>query len=243
MEPKAEKAEGTLSILKRDMQELEGLGLSLKGLAEFNGKLQEIAQHHGIKPSEVRSRLLRELQALDEGVTLETLIRSRQQELDKTEQALIGIKKAVETERAVAESLAQHKTNLEASIKEMRENVMGEIAKIIPLAQDAVAKLGEDLRRGNDEALAELRRLSDEAVEVGREVGRCEGVLQSSEWLNDLLALVRGEEDIEGKRLKVIVLLVVRALHIWLKRRDPVSFALQLLTVENLISELERWKV
>lgn len=243
MEPKAEKAETTISALKREMQKLEDIGLSLRGLAEFNEQLQEIAQHHTIKPSKLRSRLLHELQTLDEGLALEALIRSRQQELDETEQAIAKSKKEVETTRVVVGSLRQEKTNLEESIKEIREKVMREIAKIVPLAQDAVTKLTEDLRRGNDEALAEVQRLRDEAIEVGREVGQYEGILQSNEWLNELLDLVRGEENIAGKRVKVIALLIVRALHTWLKRQDSLSVTLSMCAVETLIGELERWKV
>ena len=74
-------------------------------------------------------------------------------------------------------------------------------------------------------------------------MGRYEGILKSCEWLDELLALVRGEENVEGKRVKVIALSVVRALHIWLKRRDSLSFTLLSHAVENLISELEQWKV
>ena len=243
MEPKAEKAELTISAAKREMQKLEDLGLSLKGLAELNEKVQEISQHHAIKPSELWTRLLHELRALDKGLALETTNRSRQQELDKAEQALIRTKKEAETERAVVDNLKQHKMNLEASIKEMTSNVMQEIAKVVPLAEDAVAKFAEDLRRGNDEALAEVQRLRDEAIEVGREIGRYEGILQASEWLNELLALVRGEENIAGKCVKVIALLVVGALHTWLKRQGFLSVGLLPHTTESLISELERWKV
>jgi len=243
MEPKAEKAETTLSALKEEMQKLKDVGFSLRELPEFNEKLQEIARHHAIKPTELRSRLLHELQTLDKGLTLETLIRNRQQELEKMEQALVRTKKEAETARAVVDSLGQEKTNLEASIKEMREKVMAEIAKIIPLAQDAITKFGEDLRCGNDEAMTEIRRLKDEAVNVGREVGQYEGIVKSYEWLNELLTLVQGEENIAGNRVKVIALLVVRALHTWLKRQSSLSYTLLPHAAESLIGELERWKV
>jgi transposase len=243
MEPKTEKAERTLSALKDEMQKLEDLGLSLRGLAEFNGKLEEIAQHHTIKPSELRGRLLQELQTLDKGLALETMVQSRQQELDETEQAISKGKKEIETTRVIVASLRQEKTNLEESIKEMREKVVREIAKIVPLAQDAVTKFGKGLQRGNDEALAEVRRLKDEAIEVGREIGRYEGVLQASEWLNDLLALMQGQENIASKRVKVIALLVVQALHTWLKRQGSLSVGLLPHAAESLISELERWQV
>jgi len=243
MEPKAKKAEATLSTLKGEMQKLEDIGFTLKELAEFNKKLQVIAQHHSIKPSELRSRLLHELEILNKGLTLETLIQSRQQELDKVEQAIANGKNEIESTRASVDSLKQEKRNLEDSIKETREKVGREIAKIIPLAQDTIGKLGEELQHGNDEALAEMRRLRDEAADVGREVGRYEGILQVNEWLNELMALVRGEENIEGKRVRIIVLSVVRALHIWLKRQSSLSYTILPVTVENLISELERWEV
>jgi transposase len=243
MEPKAEKAERTLSALMGETQKLEDLGLSLRGLAELNEKLQEIAQHHTIKPSELRSRLLHELQTLDKGLTLETLIQSQQQELDKSGHALIRTKEEVETTRAVVGSLRQEKTELEEGIKEMREKVMGEIARMIPLAQGEIAKFGQDLRRGNDEALAEVRRLRDEAIEVGREVGQYEGILKSNEWLNELLSLVRGEENITGKRVRVIALLVVRALHAWVKGQGFSSDALLPRATELLIGELDQWNV
>jgi chromosome segregation ATPase len=243
MKPKAKKAEATLSTLKCEMQKLEDIGFTLKELAEFNKKLQAIAQHRSIKPSELRSRLLHELEILNKGLTLETLIQSRQQELDKVEQAIARGKNEIESIRASVDSLKQEKTNLEASIKETREKVSREIARIIPLAQDTIGKLRKELQHGNDEALAEIRRLRDEAVDVGKEVGRCEGILQSSQWLNELLALMRGEEEIEGKRVRIIVLSVVRALHIWLKRQRSLSYTILSVTVENLISELERWKI
>jgi transposase len=243
MEPKAEKAQSTISAMKREMQKLEDLGLSLKEVAEFNEKLQQIAQHHTIKPSELRGRLLQELQHLDKGLALETLIRSRRQELEKTEQALVRTGKEMEAAKAVVGTLGQEKTNLEASIKEMREKIMGEITKVVPLAQDVVTRFSEELRCGNDEALAEMRRLRDEALNIGREIGQYEGRLKSCEWLDDLLALVLGKEDIAGARVRVIVLLVVRGLHAWVKGQGFSSDAILRRATELLIGALEEWKV
>ena len=245
MEPKAQKAETTLSALKGEIEKLSNIGLSLKELAQFNERLQVIAQHHAIEPAGLRSRLLHELETLDKGLGLEALIERRQKELDRTEQATANAKKELETTKAVVGGLKQEKANLEASIKETREKVGREIAKIIPLAQDTIDKLGKELRRGNEEALAEVRQLRDEAVEIGREVGRYQGILQVNEWLNELLALVRGEENVEGKRVRTIALLVVRGIAIWLKRQDTYSlpFTSLSLTIERLISELEQWEV
>jgi len=243
MEPKAEKAEATISAVKKEIQKLEDMGLSPRGLAEFNEKLQQIAQRHTVKPSELRTRLLQELQSLDKGLALETLIRSRRQELEKTEQALVRTRREVETAKAVVGTLGQEKTNLEASIKEMREKITGEITKVVPLAQDVVTRFSEELRCGNDEALAEGQRLRDEALNVGREIGQYEGMLKSCEWLDDLLALVLGKEDIAGARVRAIVLLVVRGLHAWVKGQGFSSDAILRRATELLIGALEQWKV
>ncbi len=86
----------------------------------------------------------------------------------------------------------------------------------------------------------EVRRLRDEVVEVGRGVGRYEGILQVNAWLSDLPALIRGEEGIAGKRVRAIALPVVRGIAVWLKRRDNYSLSL---TIDRLITELEEWEV
>lgn len=123
MEPKAQKAETALSALKGEMQKLEDTGLTVKELAEFNEKLQTIAQRHAVEPAEVRGRLLHDLESLDKGLKLETSIQSRKQELEKMEQVIARSKNQIETARAVIDGLKQEKSNLEASIKEMREKV------------------------------------------------------------------------------------------------------------------------
>jgi hypothetical protein len=133
--------------------------------------------------------------------------------------------------------------NLEASIEEMREKVMAEIAKMVPLAQDTVTRFGDELRCGSNEALAEMQRVRDEALNVGREVGRYEEILKSCEWLDGLLALARGKEDIAGARVRVIVLLVVRGLHAWVKGQGLSFDALLADATELLIGALEQWKV
>ena len=115
-----------------------------------------------------------------------------------------------------------------------------DMAQIVPVAQDTIARLGKELQRGNEEALMEVRRLRDEVVEVGRGVGRYEGILQVNAWLSDLPALIRGEEGIAGKRVRAIALPVVRGIAVWLKRRDNYSLSL---TIDRLITELEEWEV
>ena len=244
MEPKARKAEATLSTLKAQAQEFNDMGFTVKELAEFCGKLEVIAHHHDIEACQLRSRLLSELETLDKGLSLEAIVQSRQEELDRLKDALAEMNSKIEATRAVVGNLQQEERNLEDSIKETRKAVGAEIGKIVPLAQETVRRFGADMQQGTDEALAEVRRLREEVVNVGMEVGRCQGMLQVSEWLNDLMALVRGEEGVEGKRARTLVLPVVRGFYIWLKQHHSsyVSFQSVLLAVDNLVSTLEAWE-
>jgi transposase len=244
MQPRAQKAEATISALNGEMQRLQDIGLPLEALGEFNQRLQMVAQRHNITPTELRGRLLQELESLDQGLGLETLIQSRQQELEEQEQAVVEAKQELETTRVVVGSLKQEKANLEASIKETRERVSREIAKIIPGAKDIINQLVEELRHGFNEAVAEVHQLKKEALEVGKEVGQYEGILEVNQWLNELMALIRGEESVEGKRIRVIALSVIRGVAVWLKRHSSEPFALSSLSsaTDKLVRELEEWK-
>jgi hypothetical protein len=146
--------------------------------------------------------------------------------------------------KTVVNSLKREKTSLEASIKDTREKVSREIAKIIPMARDTINRLTEELQHGHNEALVEVRRLKDEALELGIEVGQYKETIQSNQWLSDMLALVRGEESVEGKRVRAIILSVLRGALAWLKHNEASNLRFSTLSfaVENLIGELERWK-
>jgi len=244
MEPRAEKAETTLTALNQDLERLQVTGLSLEELTEFSQKIQVLARRHAIKPAELRDRLLHELGILDKGLSLEALIQSLQQELDKKEQAATVARQDSESLKAVVGSLKQEKTNLEASIKVISEKVSPEIAKIIPVTQDTINRLVEELRRGYDMALSDVHRLKDEAVEVGKEIGQYEEILQVNEWLNELPALIKGEESVAGKRVRAIGLLIVRGIADWLRNHKAENqiFSPLLSATENLVRELEQWK-
>ena len=224
---------------------LQDTGLPLEELTEFSQRVQSIAQRHNITPAALRNRLLQELGSLDQAVGIEALIQSRQQELDKKEQAITKTKEELETIKAVVTGLKQEKMNLEASIKETRERVSREITKIMPVAQDTIDRLVKELRRGFNEAFTEVHRLKDEAVGVGKEIGRYQEILQVNEWLNELLALIKGEESVADKRVRTIALLVVHSIAAWLKHNaaDNLRFSTLLSATEKLIRELEQWKV
>ncbi|MFC2004254.1 hypothetical protein ACFLUK_01750 [Chloroflexota bacterium] len=244
MEPKAKKAEATLSTLNSEIQKLNDVGLSLRELADFNDRLQVIAQQHTIKPAQLKSRLLHELETIDKVLRLEMIIENRQQDLEGIEQNITITKKEIEATKAATGALSQEKANLEASIKVSREKVSREIAQIIPLAQDTINRLGKELKRVNEEALANVNQLREKALETGKEVGRYEEVLRSNQWLSDLLSLVKGEERLNSKSVRAIVLLVLRGTSAWFKHNHPddARFSIMPYTLDSLIKEMEQWE-
>jgi len=245
MEPRAKKAETTLSTLSQEIQKFQDIGFTFEELAEFCQGVQVVAQRHAIKPGELRGRLLHELETLDKGLGLEALIKTKQLELKEAEQAVAGTKKELETTKAVVGSLKQEKTKLEASIRETRELVGREIAKIIPVARDTVDQLIKELRSGVDKTIAEVCQLRDQSLEVGKDIGRYEGMLEVNEWLNELMALIRGEESVEGGRVRVVALSVIRGMAVWIKSHSKESLTMSSLSsaTDRLVRELEQWKV
>ena len=245
MESNAERADRTLTSLSKEMQKLQNIGLPFEALAQFSERVQSVAQRQSITPAELRDRLLQELESLDQGLGLEALVKSRQLELEERERTVATAKEELETIKSVVSGLKQEKSSLEAGIRETRERVSREIAKIPPAARLAINQLMEELRRGNDEALAEAHRLGDKALEVGRQLGQYEAILRDTSWLNDLPALVRGEEGVEGRQVRTIVSSVVRGAAVWLKHHQEESPGLRtvLLAAENLIRELEQWGI
>ena len=245
MEPKAKKAGTILTALGNERQRLQNIGFTFEALAEFSERVLVIAERLAVKPADIRARLSHELENLDRALDLETLINSRQQEMVEQGRLVAKAEQELENTRAVVSTLKQEKTNLEASIKETREQVCREIARIIPVARDTVGQLTKELRGGVDKAIEEVRQLRDQSLETGKEVGRYEEILEANAWLKELLALAGGKPGIEAKQVRVIALLVARGVCGWLKVQDKCSSVFLSLSIatNNLIKELEQWKV
>ncbi len=239
-----QKADATLAALGKEKQKLLKAGFSLEALAEFNDRTRAIAARHHIAVAVLSERLLHELESLDKGLGLEVLIESRKAELKKCEQAIVSAKKEHEGLQATILTLEQQKVALEASIRTTRDKVSDEIAKMIPAAREAVSRLAKELQLGNEGVLDEVRHLKDQALEVGKEIGRYEGIIKVNQWLIELMTLVRGEDGLEAQRVRTILLQVLRGGASWMKRNQAKSGASALTyATQRLVGELEEWRI
>ena len=245
METRAAKAELSITTINKEKQKLLETGLSLASLSEFNDKVQSLAHRHHIGATEIKDRLFQELQRLDEGLTLEALIQERQHQLEELAKTITNASQEKGALTSVITDLKQEKINLETGIKNTREKIVGELAKLIPVTKETVNGFLVELRQDRGKALDEMSRLRDETLEVGKEIGKYEATLQANQWLKELLALVQGDESVEGKRVRVIALLVLRGITAWLKHNQANNLTISspLYYSENLIKEFERWQV
>jgi chromosome segregation ATPase len=245
MESEADQAEVILKTLRKEKQYLLAIGFSPEVLAGFSQGVQSVARRHDIAPAELRGRLLQELENLDQGLTLETLIQERQAQLEELERSVALARKEQKSLQAVVTNLKHEQAGLEANIRNTREKVGKEIEKIVPVARDAINSLVGELRHGNEEVRAEVKRLKDEAIEVGKEIGRYHAVVEANQWLSDLASLMRGEEGLDGKQVRIVTLAVLRGLSVWAKHNQTnnLGFVTRSLYLDSLIKELEEWKV
>ena len=243
-EEKIEKAEATLAALSKGKQEFQKVGFSFEAVADFTDRIQTIAARHHMAASGLRERLLHELESLDKGLGLETLIQRKEAELHAHQQEIASARKEHESLKTTIVMLEQQKTALEASIKTTTAKVSAEIAKVIPATRETVNRLAKELQLGNEAVLDEVRHLKDQALEVGKEIGRYEGIVKVNQWLLELLSLAHGEEDLEAQRVRTILLQLLHGSQSWMKRNQAkVGFGAPTYTTERLIEELEQWRI
>lgn len=240
----ADKAEEILRTLKMEMKKLQKAGLSVEALVDFNRKLETVTKRHGIKASMVRERLLRELKYLNKGLGIETLVNNQQQLLKENKQTIRKCNTEIVSLEAVLDNLRQQKQNLEASIEEVTTSVRLEIEHIVPVAQDTVKQITEDLKSGCAEALSQVHRLKEESIRVGQDIGQYEGILKESEWVKRLMTLLHGGDNLDATDVRTIALLVNSRITAWLGQHGAKSPTIELLalTSDEYVRKLAQWE-
>ncbi|GAI63296.1 unnamed protein product, partial [marine sediment metagenome] len=92
LEDRAQSADERLTIARKDLKMLSGIGMSLEHLTAFAQRLKVIAQRHGIKPEIICNKLMDELEQLDEGLGLDTITMAKKGELHRIEDTILKAK-------------------------------------------------------------------------------------------------------------------------------------------------------
>ena len=132
----------------------------------------------------------------------------------------------------------------ESKVGEERRHVVTDIKAINTAARSTIAKLKRDLDSGIRESITEVNKLRDQALQVGKELGQLNEMIESNKWLRDLRALIKGDEAVDPSQVRVLGITVLQGILSWLDQghEDKDSPYLLRVSISNLVGELERWK-
>jgi DNA repair exonuclease SbcCD ATPase subunit len=244
LEQRLQSDEEQLAVARKDLKALSTIGMSLNELSGFAERLKGVAQRHSIDSKALHSRLLTELERLNKGLGLETLVQTRQQEFNKVEASIVKAQEKSAMLDNQNQQLQQEVSSLKAQIADERQTVSREMKAMIAVAQNTVAELKQDLSKGIEEGIDEIARLKKEALETGKELGELEATIKNNVWLADALSLLKGEDKVTASQVRVIGLVVLKGMEAWLERNfsdELIFYTLKRMTI-SLVDELEKWK-
>ncbi len=206
LEDRAQSADEKLINTRKDLQTLSGIGMSPDNLSAFAQRLKVVAQHHGVKPEIVCSKLMNALEQLDEGLGLDIIVEEKNQKLRKIEDTILREEEKSAVLATTNEKLQQERSNLEATLSEERRHIIKDIKAIKTAADNTISKLKQDLAAGVRESVIEVSNLKNQALQLGKELGQFDEMIESNKWLKGLQALVKGNKkvDITSKTVDAI---------------------------------------
>ncbi len=243
LEERAHAADEKLASARADLAMLAGLGMSLEGLRGFVQRLHGVADRHGVGPDALRDWLLGELEQFGEGLSLESVVEGRREDLEVLEEAIGKAGEQLASLNRQNEELGRERASLKAAVEQEGKHIASELKAIKEAAGVAVADLKHQLGEGVNESLVEMAGLRGQALELGREMGRNEEMLEANRWLKTLLDLANGGAAIEAADVRSLGILLLRGLSGWAGTNAGVLMSSPLLkvTVDNAVGELERW--
>ena len=241
-EQRLQVADERLALARKELKLLSKLGLSIDDLMGLEQRIGAISQRHGIKPAALRDRLLHELEQLDKGFGLESLVKEKRKELESIQNAVSKASEKRSALESVLQELSQQKASLEAAVAENQMHVLQSVQALNTSVQEAAAKLKQDLQKGTGEALLEVQNIKSQALEVGQELGHFSGVIEANAWLRTMAALIKGDTTASPAEVRAVVLAVVLGLRSYVQHKGTPSYPLTT-HLNNVIQELEQWRV
>ena len=244
LEERAFAADKQLCDARKDLQALSKIGMSIDNLSIFTSKLKDISAHHTIKSDELGNRLFKELRRLDKGLNLESLARMRKAQLAAIDSEIAQKQTTAEELTASVDQLNSNRLKLESQLAESRKHIAQDISALSNASKDAIKDINNCLKSGIENGMSEVHKLTDEALKVGKEVGKLESSIEYYSWIKPLLSIVRGDTGLDSYQVRVIGLTVLRSMSSWLNEiyGQGSNYFLLKSSIESSISELERWK-
>jgi predicted nucleic acid-binding Zn-ribbon protein len=243
LEEKLQTDEERLAVARKDLNILSSLGITFDELSGITERIKGVAHRHNIDPKVSYNRLLTELEQMDKGLSLETLIEQRNNELQKVDSVIVKSQEKSTTLCNQNRQLQQELSTLKAQIADESETISRELKTITGIAQKVVEESKRKLNKGVQESLNEVANLKTEAMEAGRECGRLEAMIKQNNWVEPFVSILKGEDTFSESELRIMFIMILRSLRSWFERHKysaTITFSLKNAT-NNLITEIERW--
>ena len=237
LEGQAQAADDRLAAARRATGELAELGLLPEELPGFTSRLAGIAQRQNITSAELRERLFAELESLDEGLTLETVVEDRSQQVSRADAELNKlITEKGRIEKTISK-LRREEQRLDASLSVLVRQASIRVQEAGKLVTEQVSHAGHQVQEA-------IGGLLEDALALSQKVSRVETSLQSYQWLNRLVALVEAKDDVQPREVRVLALSLFQTFHDWIGRHQELPQALSLQWgLEARIRDFQQWQV
>ena len=237
LEGQAQAADDRLAAARRATGELAELGLLPEELPGFTSRLAGIAQRQNITSAELRERLFAELESLDEGLTLETVVEDRSQQVSRADAELNKlITEKGRIEKTISK-LRREEQRLDASLSVLVRQASMRVQEAGKLVTEQVSHAGHQVQEA-------ICGLLEDALALSQKVSRVETSLQSYQWLNRLVALVEAKDDVQPREVRVLALSLFQTFHDWIGRHQELPQALSLQWgLEARIRDFQQWQV
>lgn len=237
LEGQAQAADDRLAAARRATGELAELGLLPEELPGFTSRLAGIAQRQNITSAELRERLFAELESLDEGLTLETVVEDRSQQVSRADAELNKlITEKGRIEKTISK-LRREEQRLDASLSVLVRQASMRVQEAGKLVTEQVSHAGHQVQEA-------IGGLLEDALALSQKVSRVETSLQSYQWLNRLVALVEAKDDVQPREVRVLALSLFQTFHDWIGRHQELPQALSLQWgLEARIRDFQQWQV
>lgn len=244
LEQRAWSAEEKLAAARNGLKLLGELGLSPDGLSGLAQRLSGIAQRHGIQPEALRDRLQSELERLEDCLTLEAAVEVRKHDLARLEQGVSAAEEQRTVETSAVKDLRRQKVRLEKAVQDETALLRKEIAAVTKASRDAMGELTRGVSVALAGATAPVEQLRDKALELGRELGQYQAIIDSSEHIRGLSSLITGNSKLTAGQTRVILLAVMRPAGELMKMNmSQLSLPKDLMTnLDWCIKDLEKWQ-
>jgi len=162
LEDRADTTDERLAIARKDLKMLSDLGISPDNLSALVQRLKGIAQRHSMSPDTLSSRLMDELEQLDQGVRLNTIVRAMTEELKRLEEGILKAKGELETISTTNDKLRQEHTLLKAALTEGRRHFVTDVRSINTVVADVIAEMQQNLDTIVRESSIEINQIRSE---------------------------------------------------------------------------------